>query len=125
MPVHLRHEDLGQAEAGFETRIEWEGPGRLNPVVYTRPTLYAVQAEISGPEEFLDSAWNDIAACVRVAGAIAGLPGLRTTPSSTLEAFEQVFYTCLASRWPQDARKVKVGLSSRLQSSVAWQRGLH
>ncbi len=120
-----RQAELGNQDGIFETRIEWEGAGRRFPVVYTRKVSLAIKAEIAGPEEFLENAWHDIAASARAAGVIAGLPAIAASPPGTLEAFEEAFFACLASRWPQEARRIQVGLSTQLKPEEDWQRSLN
>lgn len=119
-----RQAELGQQDGIFETRIEWEGEGRRFPVVYTRKVCLAIKAEIAGPEAFLDLAWTDITASARAAGAITGLSTIVTSPPGTLEVFEEAFFACLASHWPQEARRIQVGLSTQLLPEEDWRRSL-
>ena len=119
-----RQAELGQQDGIFETRIEWEGESRRFPVVYTRKVSLAIQAEIAGPEAFLDSAWTDIAASARAAGAITGLSAIVASPPGTLEVFEEAFFACLASHWPREARRIQVGLSTQLRPEEDWRRSL-
>ena len=55
----------------------------------------------------------------------AGLPALAASTPGTLEAFEEAFFACLASRWPQEARRIQVGLSTQLKPEEDWQRSLN
>jgi hypothetical protein len=125
MKEQLRQMELGQQGETLEMRIEWEGALQLRPVVYTRKVHLSIQAEIAGPEEFLETAWGDITASARLAGAITGLPSIAGSRPGILEAFEEAFFACLASRWPLEARRIRVALSTQFKPEKDWQRSLH
>lgn len=125
MQQELRQTVLGHQEGAHISRVEWEGPGQPRPVFYTQKVKLSIQAEFFGPGEFLDHAWNDITASANAAGVIAGLHTIANSPPQALPAFEDAFFACLSSRWPQEARRLRVGLSTQLQPDGEWLRNAH
>lgn len=120
MTESCRSVEIGRCHALVEIRLRWEGrPPR--PAWLRRAASLVVAVELRGPQAFLDEAWPDIASSVRVAGNLAGLPAILAAPEASFLIFQEAFRACLASRWPREAHRVRLGFSLRLCREGRWE----
>lgn len=109
---------LGSLPFGVpEIKIEWQGTPIPRPVTYTRQSKVTAYAELCGPEDVLNSFWEQLRSCAIGAATAAGLSTIIAGPQIALPAFQASFVACVDDK----AKSVQVGLSTE-QEVGGWVR---
>jgi hypothetical protein len=122
MPNVCHKTDIGSVSGIPEFKVEWEGHPIPHPILYTKTSRLVVYAEICGPDDLLNDAWNDIVQCAAVAGAAAGITAIVGSPAAALPAFKAAFITCMDAKIGIRVSEINVALSTEQQASGGWHR---